>query len=160
MRSYLENPMDRGAWWATVRGVAESDTTETNTPPPKYTPHVLSVGFHTRCLLCLKPSCLPPLPAVNSPSSMPCHQASLSPGNRSEPPSRVLPRHLGVSGPACFITLDIFTSLFLVSWSRTDVSIEITAELCAIRTVAVTQGWRQSPWNMTGVTERLPFHLR
>ena len=24
--SYLENPMDRGAWWATVHGVAKSQT--------------------------------------------------------------------------------------------------------------------------------------
>ena len=26
--SCLENPVDRGAWWATVHGVTESDTTE------------------------------------------------------------------------------------------------------------------------------------
>ena len=26
--SYLENPVDRGAWWATVHGVEESDTAE------------------------------------------------------------------------------------------------------------------------------------
>ena len=24
--SYLENPMDRGVWWATVQGVAKSQT--------------------------------------------------------------------------------------------------------------------------------------
>ena len=28
--------MDRGAWWARVRGIAESDMTVTNTHKPRY----------------------------------------------------------------------------------------------------------------------------
>ena len=28
--SGLENPMDRGSWWATVHEITESDTTEAN----------------------------------------------------------------------------------------------------------------------------------
>ena len=47
-----------------------------------------------------------------------------------------------------------------MSWSRTDVSIEITAELCAVRPIAENQGWHQSPWNTAGVAERRPFHLK
>ena len=31
--SCLENPMDRGAWWGTDHGIAESDTTEQLTLP-------------------------------------------------------------------------------------------------------------------------------
>ena len=34
--SYLENPMDRGAWWATVHGVAELDATNTHTQYNEY----------------------------------------------------------------------------------------------------------------------------
>ena len=37
----LENPVDRGAWWATVHGVAESDMTEVT----EYT--------HTRVCVCM-----------------------------------------------------------------------------------------------------------
>ena len=37
--SCLENPMDRGAWWATVHRVAESDTTEA-------TEHARTLSIH------------------------------------------------------------------------------------------------------------------
>ena len=36
--SCLGNPIDRGAWWATVHGVAESDTT-VHPQVPHYTIH-------------------------------------------------------------------------------------------------------------------------
>ena len=29
----LENPLDRGAWWATVHRIAQSDTAEVTAPP-------------------------------------------------------------------------------------------------------------------------------
>ena len=38
---YLENSMDRGAWRATVHGVAKSWTRLSTPPPPHTFPHIL-----------------------------------------------------------------------------------------------------------------------
>ena len=42
--SCLENPTDRGAWWATVHGVVDSDMTEATK----------QAGMHNHCMLTLK----------------------------------------------------------------------------------------------------------
>ena len=44
----LENPMDRGAWWATVHGVTESDMTEhAHTDTHKASSNTSNKGFTT-----------------------------------------------------------------------------------------------------------------
>ena len=63
--SCMKNPMDRGAWWATVRRVAASrtwlsdwahtHTNESNKPFPIFSPHPLSSSLHF-------PFCLPMYP--------------------------------------------------------------------------------------------------
>ena len=48
--SCLENPMDRGARWATVHGIAESDMTE----PTYYIPHSRPQSFSLKAFNCLE----------------------------------------------------------------------------------------------------------
>ena len=43
--SCLENPMDRGTWWATVLGVAESDRTESAHMYTLAHAHIIMDGF-------------------------------------------------------------------------------------------------------------------
>ena len=43
--SRLENSMGREAWWATVRGVTELDTTERLVKGTQYIPHRLNVPY-------------------------------------------------------------------------------------------------------------------
>ena len=50
--SCLENPMDRGAWWATVHGVTELDTTEHIHIPHAPTPPGHQGTPKTACTFC------------------------------------------------------------------------------------------------------------
>ena len=71
--SYLENSMDRGAWWATVHGIEESDTPEQHSLNPHST---LPATYHgagvvpmsqVRMLRCVEPAQYHPLPAEEIP---------------------------------------------------------------------------------------------
>ena len=59
--SCLRNPMDRGAWWVTVHGVAESDMTEhTHTHTTQHKHCVGQAGAVIRLLLfVMRQNCVP-----------------------------------------------------------------------------------------------------
>ena len=57
--SCLENPMERGAWWATVHGVTESDRIQHTHRSIVWIPHILCIssllGEQLGCLQILAP---------------------------------------------------------------------------------------------------------
>ena len=56
--------MDRGAWWATIHGITESDTTEHTHTAPLYCPHLFCSVISVRCALSV------PSPWISSLTSM------------------------------------------------------------------------------------------
>ena len=107
--SCLGNPMDRGAWWATVHGVAKSPTLsaahavqhsgcssiylQTLTFTPRAVP-----SSRVPDLLRVSPGCLQALPTQPKPNSS---SAALPPGCwgsvRAAPPTSCQATHLGIS---------------------------------------------------------------
>ena len=77
----LENPMDRGAWWATVCGVAKSwtqlsDCTGTHIKLVQFSHSVMSDSLAPHGLQHTRPPCPSPIPRVDSnsfPLSRSCH---------------------------------------------------------------------------------------
>ena len=50
--SGLENPMDRGAWWATVHSIAQSDTSEANQYAHRHARRHWSESWRKACSMC------------------------------------------------------------------------------------------------------------
>ena len=58
--SCLRNPMDRGAWWVTVHGVAESDMTEhTHTHTHTHTKRNINTVWGRLLLFVMRQNCVP-----------------------------------------------------------------------------------------------------